>query len=61
MTTTASDRSIWNKRMSLVFKRGAVEVWAVAEDYGVDYYVYGVARDPIVCPSLSMARAKATA
>jgi len=45
--------------MALVFKNGAVEIWAVTESYGTDYYVYGVLRDPIVCPSLDMARAKA--
>lgn len=47
--------------MKLVFKNGAVEIWAVTEAYGVDYYVYGVTRDPIVCPSLGMAREKAAA
>ena len=45
--------------MQLVFKNGAIEIWAVTEAYGVDYYVYGVTRDPMVCPSLDMARAKA--
>lgn len=47
--------------MQLIFKRGAVEIWAVTESYGVDYYVYGVTRGPIVCPSLGMAREKAAA
>lgn len=47
--------------MELIFKRGTVEIWAVTEAYGVDYYVYGVTRDPIVCPSLGMAREKAAA
>ena len=47
--------------MTLVFKNGAVEIWAVTESYGVDYYVYGVTRDPIVCPSLGMARERAAA
>ncbi len=47
--------------MKLVFKNGAVEIWAVTETNGVDYYVYGVTRDPIVCPSLGMAREKAAA
>ena len=42
-------------------KNGAVEIWAVTEAYGTDYYVYGVTRDPIVCPSLGMAREKAAA
>jgi len=47
--------------MELIFKRGAVEIWAVTEAHGVDYYVYGMTRDPIVCPSLGMAREKAAA
>jgi hypothetical protein len=47
--------------MELIFKRGAVEIWAVTESYGTDYYVYGVTRDPIVCPSLGMARERAAA
>lgn len=47
--------------MKLVFKNGAIEIWAVTEPHGVDYYVYGVTRDPIVCPSLGMAREKAAA
>lgn len=47
--------------MTLVFKDGPVEIWAVTEAHGVDYYVYGVTRDPIVCPSLGMAREKAAA
>lgn len=45
--------------MTLIEKRGQIEIWAVEEAYGVDYYVYGVLSDPIVCPSLGMARAKA--
>jgi hypothetical protein len=45
--------------MQMVFKNGAIEIWAVTEAYGTDYYVYGVLSDPIVCPSLDMARAKA--
>lgn len=45
--------------MQMVFKNGNVEIWAVTEAYGTDYYVYGVLADPIVCPSLDMARAKA--
>jgi len=47
--------------MILVFKSGKVEIWQVREAYGFDFYVYGVTRDPIVCPSLDMARAKAAA
>lgn len=44
--------------MQLVLKRGLIEIWAITESYGVDYYVYGVLADPIVCPSIGMARAK---
>lgn len=47
--------------MKLVFKNGAVEIWAITEANGIDYYVYGVTRDPIVCPSLGMAHEKAAA
>lgn len=44
--------------MRLIEKRGIIEIWEVAEVYGSDYYVYGVTvgGDPIVCPSLGMAR-----
>jgi len=45
--------------MRLIEKRGQIEIWEVTEHHGVDYYVYGVLSDPIVCPSLGMARAKA--
>ena len=46
--------------MELIFKSGQIEIWAVTESYGVDYYVYGVmASGPRVCPSLDMARAVA--
>lgn len=46
--------------MVLIYKNGAIEIWAVTETYGVDYYVYGVmASGPRVCPSLDMARAVA--
>ncbi|MBR1193197.1 hypothetical protein [Bradyrhizobium sp. AUGA SZCCT0160] len=46
--------------MTLLFKSGAIEIWAVTESYGVDYYVYGVmVSGPRVCPSLEMARAVA--
>jgi hypothetical protein len=43
--------------MQLIFKLGQVEIWAVTETYGTDYYVYGVTQsgDPRVCPSLGMA------
>ena len=44
--------------MRLIEKNDRYEIWAITEDYGVDYYVYGAyaSGDPRVCPSLSMAR-----
>lgn len=42
--------------MKLVYENGSVQIWAVTESHGVDYYVYGVGHDPIVCPSLNMAQ-----
>ncbi len=44
--------------MKLIEKRGAVEIWAVPENHGTDFYVYGVTvgGDPRVAPSLGMAR-----
>ena len=39
----------------LIFKAGPVEIWAVAEAWGVDYWVYGFTADPRVCPSIGMA------
>lgn len=42
--------------MNLIFKNGAVEIWAIVEAWGTDYWVYGVHNDPVVCPSLGMAR-----
>lgn len=42
--------------MELLFKRGSIEIWAVAESHGTDFYVYGLRSDPVVCPSLGMAR-----
>lgn len=45
--------------MRLIEKHGQVEIWEVTESYGSDFYVYGVLSDPIVCPSLDMARATA--
>jgi hypothetical protein len=47
--------------MTMVFKSGKVEIWAVTESYGTDYYVYGILSDPIVCPSLGMAMSKVAA
>lgn len=43
----------------LIYRNGPVEIWAVSESHGTDYYVYGVLRDPVVCPSLSMAQSVA--
>lgn len=42
----------------LIEKRGSVEIWAVQERHGTEYYVYGVtlSGDPRVVPSLGMAR-----
>ena len=42
--------------MTLILKAGNVEIWRVTEAHGADFYVYGVAADPVVCPSLGMAR-----
>lgn len=42
--------------MRLIAKYGRVEIWEVSETYGFDFYVYGVLSDPVVCPSLGMAR-----
>jgi hypothetical protein len=41
----------------LVFKSKAIEIWAISESWGTDYWVYGVTAsgDPRVCPSLGMA------
>lgn len=44
--------------MRLVFKNGSIEIWEVKETYGFDFYVYGIMRDAVICPSLDMARAK---
>lgn len=47
--------------MRLIEKRGDIEIWQIDEAYGPDFYVYGITNngDPVVCPSLSMAREKA--
>lgn len=44
--------------MRLIYKSGPVEIWEVTEQHGSDFYVYGVTigGDPIICPSLGMAR-----
>lgn len=44
--------------MQLIFKKGKIEIWQVAEHYGFDYYVYGTTNsgDPIIAPSADMAR-----
>lgn len=43
--------------MTLIHKNGKIEIWAVVETYGTDYYVYGVTAfgDPRICPSFGMA------
>lgn len=41
--------------MWLIFKNGPIEIWEVSESHGFDYYVYGITRDPRICPSLGMA------
>ena len=47
--------------MEHIFKSGNVEIYRAKEDYGFDYYVYGVTRsgDPRVVPSEGMARSAA--
>lgn len=42
--------------MKLLFKHGQIEIWEVVEAHGSDFYVYGGRRDPVVCPSIGMAR-----
>lgn len=44
--------------MRIIYRSGRIEIWEVTEPYGSDYYVYGVTNggDPIVCPSIGMAR-----
>ena len=43
--------------MQLIYSNGQIEIWAVNEAWGTDYYVYGVyvSGDPRICPSLGMA------
>jgi hypothetical protein len=43
--------------MQLIYSNGPIEIWAVSEAWGTDYYVYGVyaSGDPRICPSLGMA------
>lgn len=40
----------------LIAQIGKVTIWQVRETWGFDFYVYGVRADPVVCPSLGMAR-----
>jgi len=49
--------------MTKIFEQGKVQVWAVTEAWGTDYYVYGVTNsgDPRVCPSHGMAMEVAAA
>ena len=44
--------------MKRIYQEGSVEIWAVEEEHGTDFYVYGITEsgDPTVCPSLDMAR-----
>lgn len=44
--------------MRLIEKTDRYEIWAVLEDWGIDYLVYGAyaSGDPRTCPSLGMAR-----
>ena len=43
--------------MRLIYSDEQIEIWAVNEAWGTDYYVYGVyaSGDPRICPSLDMA------
>ena len=47
------------REMRLIYRQGRVEIYEVSEAHGTDYYVYGVTNsgDPVVCPSIGMARA----
>ena len=42
--------------MKRIYQEGDVEIWAVEEAHGTDYYVYGVTESPRVVPSEDMAR-----
>jgi len=48
--------------MRALYRNGNIEIWAVNEVWGTDYYVYGVyaGGDPRICPSLGMAYECAT-
>ena len=37
--------------MQLLYRNGPIEIWAVNETWGTDYYVYGVyaSGDPRIC------------
>ncbi len=41
--------------MRLIQTNGKIQIWEIDGEF----YVYGVLSDPIVCPSLGMARARA--
>jgi hypothetical protein len=43
--------------MKLIHKRGQIEIWAIQQSHGTDFYVYGITQngDPRICPSLGMA------
>jgi len=42
--------------MTIILKRGNVEIWEVKESYGSDFYVYASGRLIRTCPSEGMAR-----
>ena len=42
--------------MERIYQEGSVEIWAVEESHGTDFYVYGVTESPRVVPSEGMAR-----
>jgi hypothetical protein len=43
------------RRMRLIEQHGRIAIWEIDGEF----YVYGILSDPIVCPSLGMAREKA--
>lgn len=52
-----ASRTRRSAKVQLIFSSGGIEIWAVNETWGTDYYVYGVyaSGDPRICPSLDMA------
>lgn len=49
---------LYRGQTRLIEKRDSIEIWAVRETWGTDYWVYGVTAggDPRVVPSEGMAR-----